>query len=95
MSKIIRVLLASSEAVPFAKTGGLADVAGSLPMAIDKNEFDIRVIMPKYASIPQEYVDRMKFIKHINVPLAWRNKYCGIFELQHERIFFYFIDNEF
>lgn len=95
MSKIIRVLLASSEAVTFAKTGGLADVAGSLPMAIDKNEFDIRVIMPKYASIPQEYVDRMKFIKHINVPLAWRNKYCGIFELQHERIFFYFIDNEF
>jgi len=95
MSRIIRVLLASSEAVPFAKTGGLADVAGSLPFAYNKNEFDIRVIMPKYASISQEYVEKMKFIKSINISLGWRNKYCGIFELQHNGIIFYFIDNEF
>jgi starch synthase len=89
------ILLAASEAVPFAKTGGLADVVGSLPSAFDKDNYDIRVIMPKYGSIPKEYTDKMIFLTHINVSLGWRNKYCGIFKLEHEGIIFYFLDNEF
>ncbi|HHT65339.1 MAG TPA: glycogen/starch synthase, partial [Clostridiales bacterium] len=90
-----RILLASSEVVPFAKTGGLADVAGSLPAAFEKGKYDIRVIMPKYASIPKEYTSKMTFLKHIHITLGWRNKYCGVFKLQHEGFVFYFIDNEF
>ncbi|NMB42559.1 MAG: glycogen synthase GlgA [Clostridiales bacterium] len=90
-----RILLASSEAVPFAKTGGLADVIGSLPFAFDKKEYDVRVIMPKYGSIPKEFTDQMNFITQINVSLGWRNKYCGIFELEYKGITFYFIDDEF
>lgn len=89
------ILLAASEAVPFAKTGGLADVVGSLPSAFDRDNYDVRVIMPKYGSIPKEYTDKMVFITQINVSLGWRNKYCGIFKLEHEGIIFYFIDNEF
>lgn len=89
------VLLVASEAVPFAKTGGLADVVGSLPSAFSKDNYDVRVIIPKYGSIPKEYSDRMKFLTHINVALGWRNKYCGVFKLEHEGIIFYFIDNEF
>lgn len=90
-----RILMASSEAVPFAKTGGLADVVGSLPAAFDRDEYDVRVIMPKYGSIPKQYSDRMKFIKHINISLGWRNKFCGIFELVHDGVIYYFIDDEF
>ena len=90
-----RILFASSEVVPFAKTGGLADVVGSLPSAFNKESYDVRVIMPKYGSIPKEYTDQMNFITHINVSLGWRNKYCGIFELKYNGIIFYFIDDEF
>ena len=90
-----RVLFASSEVVPFAKTGGLADVVGSLPSSFNKNSYDVRVIMPKYGAIPKEYTDQMNFITHINVSLGWRNKYCGIFELKYNGITFYFIDDEF
>ncbi len=90
-----RILMASSEAVPFAKTGGLADVVGSLPYAFDKKKYDVRVIMPKYGSIPKEYTDQMNFITHINVSLGWRNKYCGLFELDLNGVIFYFIDDEF
>lgn len=90
-----RILFASSEVVPFAKTGGLADVVGSLPSSFNKNSYDVRVIMPKYGAIPKEYTDQMNFITHINVSLGWRNKYCGIFELKYNGITFYFIDDEF
>lgn len=92
---MLKVLFASSEAVPFAKSGGLADVAGTLPQNLDKNEVDIRVIMPKYGSIPEQFVSKMEYITNISVPLGWREKYCGIFKLVHEGITFYFIDNEF
>lgn len=92
---MIKVLLATSEAVPFAKSGGLADVAGTLPQNLDPKEVDIRVIMPKYGAIPAEYTEKMEYITNISVPLGWRNKYCGIFKLTHEGITFYFIDNEF
>ena len=92
---MVQVLFASSEAVPFAKSGGLADVAGTLPAAFDREEVDIRLILPKYGCIPQEYVDKMRFVKAIEVPLSWRRQYCGIFELEHNGETVYFIDNEF
>lgn len=92
---MLKVLLASSEAIPFAKTGGLGDVCGTLPSYFDKSECDCRVIIPKYKCIPEKYLKQMKFIKAINVQLGWRNQYCGIFELIHGNATFYFIDNEF
>lgn len=92
---MIKVLFASSEAVPFAKSGGLADVAGTLPQNLDKNEIDIRVIMPKYGAIDEQYSSKMEFVTNINVQIGWRNQYCGIFKLVHENVTFYFIDNEF
>lgn len=90
----MRVLFASSEAVPFVKTGGLADVAGSLPRALKHAGARVAVILPKYGSIPQEYRDRMKHVTDFNVPLAWRNDYCGIDKLTLQGLDFYFIDNE-
>lgn len=92
---MIRVLFATSEAVPFAKSGGLADVAGTLPQTMDKSEVDIRVVMPKYKSIEKKYVEQMEFVENITVTLGWREKYCGVFRLVYEGIIFYFIDNEF
>lgn len=92
---MLRVLLASSEAIPFAKTGGLGDVCGTLPSYFDKAQCDCRVIIPKYKTIPEKYLKQMRFIKAINVALGWRNQYCGIFELNHGNTTFYFIDNEF
>ncbi len=92
---MIKVLLATSEAVPFAKSGGLADVCGTFPLSLDKNEVDVRVIMPKYGAIPAEYTEKMEYLTNISVPVGWRNKYCGVFKLVHEGITFYFIDNEF
>ena len=90
----LRVLIASSEAVPFAKTGGLGDVAGSLPRALKHAGARVAVILPKYASIPQEYKDRMRHVASFNVPLSWRNDYCGIEKLTLQDLDFYFVDNE-
>lgn len=70
-------------------------MAGTLPAAFDREEVDIRLILPKYGCIPQEYVDKMRFVKAIEVPLSWRRQYCGIFELEHNGVTVYFIDNEF
>jgi len=89
------VLLVSSEVVPFAKTGGLADVVGTLPHALDKSKIDARIIMPKWGCIPQEYKDKMVLIKSIYVQLGWRSQYCGILELEEGGITTYFIDNEY
>ena len=90
----LRILFASSEAVPFAKTGGLGDVAGSLPRALKHAGAKAAVIMPKYGTIPQEYRDRMKHVADFYVPLAWRNVYCGIEKLELQGLDFYFVDNE-
>ena len=90
----LRVLFASSEAVPFAKTGGLGDVAGSLPRALKHAGARAAVIMPKYSTIPQEYRDQMKHVADFYVPLAWRNEYCGIEKLTLQGLDFYFVDNE-
>ena len=90
-----QVLFAASEAVPFIKTGGLADVAGSLPKAFDKNEFDVRVVMPKYRVIPERYKSQMKFITDFKVELAGNWIYAGLFEMEYDGVTFYFIDNEY
>jgi len=93
--KDIRIWFASSEAAPFAKTGGLADVAGSLPKALRKLGADVRVVMPKYRQIPSEYTDRMTFLGYTMVDLTWRKQYCGVFSLEHEGVTYYFLDNEY
>ncbi len=89
------ILMLSSEASPFAKTGGLGDVLGSLPDAISGDDFDVRVIMPKYGCIPYEYTCGMEFLFYLYVPLGWRNKYCGVFRLKKHNTTYYFLDNEY
>ena len=91
----MKVLFIASEAVPFIKTGGLADVVGSLPKELRKKGTDVRVIMPKYGAIPQEIQKQMTFKKSSTVSLGWRNQYCGLITLELEGIPFYFIDNEY
>ncbi|MCL2069009.1 MAG: glycogen synthase GlgA [Oscillospiraceae bacterium] len=91
----MKILFASSEAVPFIKSGGLADVAGSLTAALRKRMHACRVVMPLYDNIPQEYKDKMKLIASFYVPLSWRSQYCGVFEATHDGVKFYFIDNEY
>lgn len=91
----IHVLFASSEVFPFAKTGGLGDVAGSLPKAVSKLGPDIRVVMPNYGNIPKQFKDSMEFLGYIYVDLSWRHQYCGILKLVREDITYYFLDNEY
>lgn len=91
----MKVLYATSEAAPFAKTGGLGDVAGSLPPALKEKGIDARVIMPLYRCISQKYKEQMQYITHIYVKIGWRTQYCGIFSLEKEGTTFYFLDNEF
>ena len=89
-----KVLYVASEAVPFIKTGGLADVVGSLPKCFPKEYFDVRVVIPKYACMKQEFKDRLQYITNFYMDLNWRQQYVGIFEMEYEGIKFYFIDNE-
>ena len=91
----IKVLIAAAEAVPFATTGGLGDVIGSLPPALKKIGIDARVVIPLYSAISDEYRSKMTFVKAINIKLSWRNQHCGIFMLEHNNVKFYFIDNEY
>ena len=93
--KKLNVLFASYEASPFIKTGGLGDVAASLPGAVKCPSIDIRVVLPKLAQIPEEYKSKMKFICSFYVPLGWRNQYCGLFELHKGGVIWYFLDNEY
>ncbi len=93
--KKLNVLFASYEASPFIKTGGLGDVAASLPGAVKCPSIDIRVVLPKLAQIPEEYKSKMKFLCSFYVPLGWRNQYCGLFELQKGGVTWYFLDNEY
>ena len=89
------VLFIASEAVPFIKTGGLADVTGSLPKYFDKSKYDVRVMIPNYKCIPQHYKDQMKFIANFYIDLNWRSQYVGLLEMEYGGVHFYFIDNEF
>jgi starch synthase len=91
----VKVLFTVSECVPFVKSGGLADVAGALPKELRSLGTDIRVILPKYGGIPQEYRGRMKRKKEFFVSVGWRNQYCGIEELQYDGVTYYFVDNEY
>lgn len=90
-----KILFAASEAVPFIKTGGLADVAGTLPKYFNKKEYDVRVILPKYLAIPQKFKEKLEYKTHFYMELAWRSQYVGILEMEYEGIHFYFIDNEY
>jgi starch synthase len=91
----VKVLFAVSECGPFAKSGGLADVAGSLPKELMNLGTDVRVILPKYGTIAESYKNEMIKVKEFTVPIGWRNQYCGIEELTHQGITFYFVDNEY
>lgn len=89
------ILFVASEVVPFIKTGGLADVAGSLPKYFNKEEYDVRVMLPKYMAIPEEYRSQMKYCTHFYMDLAWRSQYVGVLMMELDGVTFYFIDNEF
>ena len=93
--KKIRVLFAAFEAVPFMKTGGLGDVAGSLPQALLQEGIEARVMLPKFRTIPENYRRKMTHVTEFNVNLGWRNLYCGVEKLRHKGVVYYFIDNEF
>lgn len=89
------VLFIAAEAAPFAKTGGLGDVVGSLPKALNRAGLDVRVLLPKYGQIAKEYRDRMTHLGERTVPLAWRKQYGGVEKLEYGGIIFYFLDNEY
>lgn len=90
----LHVAFASAEAAPFVKTGGLGDVAGSLPQALKAAGAEVVVLVPKYDTIAQEHKDRMEHLCDFYVPLGWRNEYCGIERLNHRGVDYLFIDNE-
>lgn len=87
--------MCSSEVAPFAKTGGLGDVLGALPQALAKLGHDVRVVLPKYGCIQEQYCQEMEFRFFLYIPLGWRRKYCGVFELKKDGVTYYFIDNEY
>ena len=89
-----KILFAASESVPFIKTGGLADVVGSLPKNFNKEEFDVRVILPKYACMKPEWKEKLVYKKHFYMDFYYQNRYVGILETELDGITFYFIDNE-
>ena len=91
------ILFAASECVPFIKTGGLADVCGALPSYINKDEFDVRVILPYYTCIPAKFRDNFKYITHFYMDYGMHNEsvHVGIMEYEYNGIKFYFVDNEF
>ena len=90
-----KILFVASEGVPFIKTGGLADVVGALPKCIDREYYDVRVILPKYVCMTQEMKDRLTYRTHFYMDFHWQNQYVGIMESEVDGIKFYFIDNEF
>lgn len=91
----MKVLYVASEAQPFMASGGLGDVAGSLPQALRKRLVGCRVVMPLYDTIKQELKDTMTFITSISVPVAWRRQYCGIFQAKYKGVIYYLIDNQY
>ncbi len=97
-SRKIKILMASPEVMPFAGTGGLGEVAGSLPRALNKMRspgVDCRVMMPLYGTVAQEHREKMKFLGHMDVPVGWRSQYMGLFELRKDGVIYYFVDNEY
>ena len=90
----MKILFACSECSPFAASGGLADVAGSLPAALQKEGAECRVIMPLYGSIGLQWRANMTFLTSFGVPLSWRVAHCGVFTMQYGGVQYYFLDNE-
>lgn len=90
-----KILFVASEAVPFIKTGGLADVVGALPKCFDKKEYDVRVIIPKYLCMKEEYKNQLQYVTHFYMDIGYRREYVGIMQMEYEGIQFYFIDNEY
>lgn len=93
-SKKMQIVFASAECAPFVKTGGLGDVAGSLPAALVRAGAEVIVIVPKYATIKDEYKAQMEHFSDFYVSLGWRNEYCGLEKLKHDGVTYMFIDNE-
>ena len=93
-SKKMQIVFASAECAPFVKTGGLGDVAGSLPAALVRAGAEVIVMVPKYATIKNEYKAQMEHFSDFYVSLGWRNEYCGLEKLEHDGVTYMFIDNE-
>lgn len=91
----MKVLYVTSECWPFAKTGGLGDVAYALPKELKKEGVDVRVILPKYSTMPNYLKEKLREIAVFNVKVGWRNQYCGLLEMELDGVKFYFIDNEY
>ena len=90
----MKILYATSEAVPFCKTGGLADVAGSLPPALAEQGAEVAVVLPLYQRVKERFGSQLKFECYDYVDLAWRHSYCGLFSLEKDGVTWYFLDNE-
>ncbi len=91
----MKVLFAAGEARPFVASGGLGDVAASLPRALHTRLIDCRVVLPLYESVPQELKNSLKFLTSFSVPVSWRQQYCGVFEAQCNGVIYYLLDNEY
>ena len=94
----MKLLFVGSEAVPFAATGGLGDVLGSLPAALKAeagDALDIRVVMPMYAGVSEKYKDGFEKVCEFTVNLSWRQQYCGVYKTLYNNVTYYFIDNEY
>lgn len=90
-----KILFATSEAVPYIKTGGLADVCAALPKYLDKNKYEVSIILPKYLCMDEKFNLELNFVCHFYVSLNWRKQYVGIFKSEYRGITYYFVDNEF
>ena len=91
----MKILYAASEALPFIASGGLADVAGSLPAALHKEGVECRVVLPLYSGIKPQLREKLEYVTHFNVPLSWRNQYCGLFKADVDGVTYYLLDNEY
>lgn len=91
----MKCLFCTSEALPFAASGGLGDVAGSLPHALRNRLIGCRVVMPLYDEIPKELKDSMRFVTSLSIPVSWRRQYCGVFEARYGGVIYYLLDNQY
>ncbi len=91
----MKVLYVASEALPYIASGGLADVAGSLPKALRKRLIGCRVVLPMYSAIKEELKDNLRFVTSFSVPVAWRRQYCGVFEANVDGVIYYLLDNQY